>query len=211
MAPRNKRLKPNVFKKDITPYEVPNPYRYDIVVKSLQLALKELSWLKSFAAAQIRQTKDENGSRLTRPYIFVQEDKDFNALLLQDNFPAYSFWYVDGEEKPINYSISTANTYQVDLCGIFWMNQNLVDPARKDDFFNEYVQQTIDAIKNSTNISGPNKSLVRDIQDVRVIYDRDEVLRDFTLDQTETKYTDYPYRMWKICLTGVFTEHQPGC
>lgn len=206
------RLTPNEIK-NVTPNIITAPFGIDMVVKGLQAKFSELPWLeKSFARAVTMSTLREDVSRrgvefdldYIYPGMFVADGQDYFDMLLNDNVSAYSFFMARDPEETQNYHRGSRVELKRTLSAIFWMNLQLVDNTRKDDFLEELKEEVIDKISNAVYQDNAGNGTVTSVDIIDINDEPRNVFDGFTLDNTETQFLYYPFRGLRFDLDCVF-------
>lgn len=198
------RLEPLAIK-NVTPHVITEPHGIDMVCKSLQSNFAAIPWLeKSFARAVFRTEQREQ--EYVYPAMFVAAGYDYLDMLQIDNWKSYSFMIARDSETFEDYQEGIENTITRRLSCMFWMNLELVDPTRQDDFLEELKRDVIKSIKSTRflDVTGGAKVMGIEIQN---IYDEPKnVFNGFTMSATESKFLYYPYRGLRVDLKCYYTE-----
>lgn len=208
-----RRLRPNTIK-DVTPFIVTNPRGIDVVARDLQAEFTlRLDWLeKSFARAVVRSEQrkvsddNENVEEYIYPAVFVAEGKDYLNMLELDNWSAYSFFVARDPEEVIDFGEGIRNTFERTLNAIFWMNLELVDPDRKDDFLEGLKRDIIKVITDAVFTVVGNQGTTLGVE-IETIFDEPvNIFEGFSIELEKSQLLYYPYRGLRFQLNCTYVD-----
>ena len=169
------KIKPNIVL-------IPNPVGLDLALQELQIALSSVLEFK-YIFGRARKNKLREGSKIhVIPEVYRSKEKYINVLPNRE-YANYCFFVVSDPLRFLEYE-SNQNEYlrQANVSLICWFTLSKIDIS-KDYIFTEEIKESIyDVLNKRTEVN-----LVREFEDL------ENVFREFTLEEIETKYFKYPY------------------
>lgn len=189
-----------ILRNSVVPYVLENPVGLDVIVKSLQSSLSELSWNEaSFNRAETMTRISQDGEIEVFPKLWTQGGKDeINAIGL-DRFQAYSFFHTNADAELLGDYNFAENRYSQELSLYFWFDLKRVDASKTYDFTPELIQEIQQKI-NGTFIDGG------EFQILNTTINPQEIYGDFSIDITENQNIHHPFRAVKFVLDCIYYD-----
>lgn len=164
---------------------ITDPFDLDAAIQRIQTRLSnELSWLeKSFGRARAHPSTINDNTRRIEPKVY-QANGEYYPVLPNDALSSYSFFYVNGDRRPEDYSPNAPTLYELTRTSlVVWGNLRAIDQSKDYIFTDELINDTRAVLNFS-----PDVTIIR-LWDERPA----EVFRGFTLDPNHRDLLMYPY------------------
>jgi len=159
----------------------------------MQSALADVSWLsKSFGRATIMSQIDGDEKERIYPVCWIADSKDQFEMIANDNWNAYSFFVCNGTEKPIDYSDTSANTYERDVSLYVWCNLSAIDDTKPISYIEHLKIDIKNAIQNTVYDVNYGAEILEVENDPLKVYE------GFTINVHQKQLLYFPYQGFRI-------------
>lgn len=188
--------------KNVTPYIQAAPVSIDRIVKALQVQFtNDLTWLTNSFNRAVYTSNFVDDAQVVSAKVWVDNGQDELDIIARDDWQAYSFFFAEDEEIPIEYNENESSLYERELSVYFWFNLCEIDDTKTgNELLADLKLEILQAIRTVT-LSGDDEVSVNS-----VVFNPLEIYSDFTIDPTQTQLLYYPYGGLRIDLNASYRD-----